>query len=102
MNAVFDPLMEIFATNSQVAQPSKKRRRTEVAEVAIFSPYPTISSKASDSTKQQRQGKSVVHRSICSAMLTRASQPDDLSVKDANRRKIYHYVREQDVDEDDD
>ena len=93
--------MQTLAPESQVTQPSKKRRRTEDADVVTDLPYAAITSRSSDSTPEQRQGKSYVQKSVCDAMLERASRPDDSTVKDVNRRKMYQYVRAQDVDDDD-
>jgi len=104
IDAVFDPVLEALTPVEAREQPVRKKRRSETEDSLEKNRYPALLNAAVDGNTPPQHDPRRVRASIARALISRASRPEDPSVKDANRRKIYAYVRERDDDdgEDDD
>jgi hypothetical protein len=102
IDAVFDPVIGALTPVEVRDQPLRKKRRTETEDPAEENSHPFLLNAAVDGNTPPRHDPLQVRKSITRALLSRASKPEDPSVKDANRRKIYTYVRERDEDDDED
>lgn len=105
--AMFDPLVETLSLTIEEAEPSRKKRKTsdqQATDAQDQGRYPHIArhcvaeAGATDVASRQELLNSVLKR-----MIKLASLDNSQGVKDANRRRVYNFVREWGgVDDEDD